>query len=670
MKNRFIQIREGSNEGQKLFIWDGCEIGRALECDIVIPDRRASRKHARFEYRSDGTWLIDLESANNTYVNGLSVSEKRLEPGDMIRIAGFLYIYSEEHDEAEQTGEISDSRVMMVNDEFSSTRFKESRSLSEVNNIEGLVKLAKEDPSFDRIVTILRNLFEVSKKLNTIYDLGKLLDALLDDIFRILPNAERGFVMFPTKGGEWVERVVKSRVDDGDIRASRTLIERAVERREAILTTNALEDDELKNGKSIIMEGIRSAMCVPLIRSAGGEEEILGVLYLDSRNIEHPFGRIDLDILSAVADQAAVAVKNAQLIEEVKRNTELRTSMQRYLSPDVVEQLINKDVDLSLGGSMREGCVLFADITAFTTLSERHEPKRLVKMLNQYFNRMISLIFDNWGTVDKFGGDSILAVWGAPKAVEEPEFHAVKTSVEMQNSLFGLNRDEGWDDFLTMGIGLSAGTFLAGNVGSAERMEYTVIGQTVNLAQRLESIAPSDAVLVSDATFSNIGRKTCTVTFEPVELKGLTGKISIHSVRGYLEDEDQLRVVLSVPGLLLGPNSNPIRCRIVGLFADAYGRTFINVLHERSLKTGRSFMLKPTMPELPSLGTIACTTGEFDESVHLAGGKFEGTTMKLETRNCDDRTLRFLSCETRLKTSVDLSTLKENEKTKMQDRIM
>ncbi len=666
MKKRYFEVREGAGTGRKLPLKEGFVVGRALENDFVVSDRRASRRHAIIEERGDKLYIVDLKSANRTYVNGVPISEQVLENGDMVRIAGNLFIYTEEEIKESLAPSMTESRVFILPDQADKTMFQEARSLDE-NSLKNLSSHAK-DPQSDRIISILTSLFEVSKKLSTIFDIDTLLEEFMTAIFKSLPNADRGFIMMPDpKSGRMTERVIRLRKGDvANISASRTVIDRAVIRKEAILSRNVADDEQLKHGQSIVTEGIQSVLCVPMIRSAEGKDEILGLIYLDSFSLVKPFDNIDLSILSTIAGQAAVAIKNAQLIKEIEVSTELRTSLQRYLSPDVVEQVIEKKLDIGLGGEIKEGTVLFADITDFTPMSERLDAATLVKMLNKYFTRMVEIVFSNAGTVDKFGGDSILSVWGAPKETPEAPFLAVKTALEMQNALFDLNTKENWSEFITIGIGLCSGKFLAGNIGSERRMEYTVIGHTVNLAQRVESLAASDAIMVNQETLTGIHRPAASVAFSPISVKGVSAALSVFSIVGYLDTPKPYRTVLSMPVTIVSESRRRMKGRMVGYFRDDFNRSFVSVMSDMSFEPDKHFAILPKLVETRDLRPIYVSLAEYDSALHMIGGHYKGRLLRIDTEKSDSTTLKFIACETQLTSPFDLSKLKEDEKRKVQ----
>ena len=193
-------------------------------------------------------------------------------------------------------------------------------------------------------------------------------------------------------------------------------------------------------------------------------------------------------MLASLAGQLAVFVKNARLVSQIQRETELRTNLGRYLSPSVVAEIARGSLVTSLGGETREGTVLFSDIVGFTRVCRNLSAAEVVSLLNRFFQDLVDAVFRFEGTVDKFGGDAMLCVWGAPVPMKDHAAPAAAAALEMQNRLYGFNlglEATGSPVKIRMGIGLNSGSFIAGNVGSDQRLEYTVIGDAVNLAQRV-----------------------------------------------------------------------------------------------------------------------------------------------------------------------------------------
>jgi adenylate cyclase len=206
----------------------------------------------------------------------------------------------------------------------------------------------------------------------------------------------------------------------------------------------------------------------------------------------------------------------------------------RYVSRDVYKQLLENPQLAALGGTRRDMTVLFSDIRGFTSVTERGVPDELVAQLNEYFSRMVEVVFRHHGTVDKFVGDMVMALFGAPVDDRQHAEHAVAAAVEMVRQLSELNRKwaaEGRPS-LDIGIGVSSGDMIAGNIGSSSIMSYTVIGDNVNLGARLESLNKEygTRIIISAATLKQLSSAYTTRPLGEVIVKGKTRAVEIFEV--------------------------------------------------------------------------------------------------------------------------------------------
>jgi adenylate cyclase len=225
-----------------------------------------------------------------------------------------------------------------------------------------------------------------------------------------------------------------------------------------------------------------------------------------------------------------------QYFFEGRESRKMKKLFGQYVSRDVYEQLVANPELARLGGQRREMTVLFSDIRGFTTVSEHGRPEEIVQMLNQYFTRMVELVFRHHGTVDKFVGDMVMALYGAPLDDPRHADHAVETALDMIDGLRTLNDawQAGGRPPLDIGIGINSGPMIAGNIGSDQIMSYTVIGDAVNLGSRLESLNKQygTRIIISDGTRA---RLTGQYVFKPlgdVVVKGRTEPVAIFEVVG------------------------------------------------------------------------------------------------------------------------------------------
>lgn len=244
----------------------------------------------------------------------------------------------------------------------------------------------------------------------------------------------------------------------------------------------------------------------------------------------------------ALRETHVIAEKLAQKQEELravnaqleKAKDLLKQSFQRYVSAQIVEEILEAAEPVNLKGERKTVTILLSDIRGFTTLAEQLQPEALVQFLNSYFSAMIDIIFEYEGTLDKFMGDAILALFGAPVSHGDDALRAVKTAIAMQRKLRELNETWGMDGKpnIKIGIGISTGEVVVGNIGSEKRMEYTVIGQDVNYAQRIEALTkelPAD-ILISESTYYRIKSRVTATEYEPIVIKGKREPIKVYGV--------------------------------------------------------------------------------------------------------------------------------------------
>jgi adenylate cyclase len=225
---------------------------------------------------------------------------------------------------------------------------------------------------------------------------------------------------------------------------------------------------------------------------------------------------------------------NYVTVDREKR--QIRTAFQHYLTQSVMEEMLKHPEKLKLGGDKRDLTVLFSDIRGFTTISERLPPEELVRTLNEYLTPMTDLVFKHQGTLDKYMGDAIMAIWGAPLPQEDHAFKACQAAVEMLSRLAELRqrwREQGRPD-ITVGIGINSGPMSVGNMGSDMRFDYTVMGDNVNLGSRLEGAnkAYGTQIIISEFTFARVRGKVVARELGSVRVKGRKKPVGIHELRG------------------------------------------------------------------------------------------------------------------------------------------
>jgi PAS domain S-box-containing protein len=494
----------------------------------------------------------------------------------------------------------------------------------------------------------LTALYNVSQIVNSTLDLSEVLNLTIDLIIQVT-GAERGFLMLiDEKSGELTFRVARNMdretIAGSSFEISRSIVNKVAQEGDPILTTNAQSDPRFSAQASVVSYSLRSILCVPL-RVKG---KITGVIYADNRIKTGLFSEGDRRLLTAIADQAAVAIENARLFEDVKSSLEEITNMKnlmdnifasiasgvittnihdkitllnhaaegilgvladhslgrtyhevlpvldrallsrliedvkrrrrryvgyevdmelpergtvnlsmnlstlrdsqdatlgvaivvddltekkrfereramikRYLPSQLVDNLPDDLSELKLRGERQQITTLFADIRGFSTYSERSDPEKVVEVINQYFAFALAAVDQREGIVDKFLGDAVMAHFNTPlRPVTEHAWRAVLAAWDFKGTIEEYLRGVPEEDRLDVGIGINTGEPVVGNVGAEDRMEYTAIGDAVNLAKRLQESARGGQILLSNSTYELVKDQVEVKVLEPIQVKG------------------------------------------------------------------------------------------------------------------------------------------------------
>jgi adenylate cyclase len=383
--------------------------------------------------------------------------------------------------------------------------------------------LTPADKSRQKLATLL----EVSKGLGKAADIDSLLDKIVRYAYLIL-EVDRVAILL-LDGDELVPKISRDkRGVDTERAIPQSIARTALNDKVAILSDNAGEDTRF-GGQSILMQQIRSAICCPLV---GSEDNALGVLYIDSAGTGHRFSDEDFEFCIAFAGIAAVAIENGQFAQRIQRDLVTRSNFERFFTPQLAKQIAESQESIRLGGDKRAVAVLFSDIRGFTALSETMRPEDTASLLTEYFTQMVDCVFRHDGTLDKFIGDAVMAQWGAPIGGPDDADKAMAAAVEMMHALEKLNaswRAAGRPE-VQIGIGLNFGEAFAGNIGSERRLEYTIIGDTVNTAKRVCSAALGGQVLITEEFRQALHSSPEVVQCEPMDLKNKSQPVTVYRV--------------------------------------------------------------------------------------------------------------------------------------------
>ncbi|HEY6081323.1 MAG TPA: adenylate/guanylate cyclase domain-containing protein, partial [Polyangiaceae bacterium] len=333
----------------------------------------------------------------------------------------------------------------------------------------------------------LRLSHELSREIALERDLPSLLNKILLTIFKFV-RADRGVIFLKANDGQLVPGASQRR--DGTnqpIPVSSTIMNHVIRERATVLTHDAAMDFAASKGKSMILNRISSAIVAPLLHN----DEILGVLWLDSETLAQ-FQPKDMEIVTAIATQAAMFIEINILGRKIEQEIVNRERFSRLLSPNVAQRVMSGELEVKKGGQLVEECTVFnSDIRGFTRMSDGAHPAGIVEMLNDYFELMVEVLFKHEGTLDKFMGDGIMALWGAPVVHPDDAVRSVECALEQMEVLgkFNRTRMEEGHPALAMGIGIHTGPLVAGYIGSSKALSYTVIGDTANTSARLCGVA-------------------------------------------------------------------------------------------------------------------------------------------------------------------------------------
>lgn len=493
-----------------------CTIGRAPDNTVVLDDPRASRYHAHITQADNGTFtIIDgavinnqlRRSANKVFINGEPRFEQQLKNGDRVTI-GASTLRFEQPVEERTTDVRYDDKPLGHTQLLISANDVMSTVLRSKEEIPVAAQRDKVLEALQRKANILTALYEMSKTLGSVFDLNAIFEKATDIIFRSTP-ADRVVALLAEVGNNNGEDAnltpIAVRARDNKLEAharklsiGRTITRKVMRDRVALLSQDAASDEQFAGVDSIVSQGVRSTICAPLM----AESRVHGALYADRLDPFAAFKPDDLELISAVAAQTAIAVENARAHERLAREEVARANYSRFLPEYVVKQMLENPESFKLGGVSQTITILFADIRGFTRISEHAPPEKIVSLLNRYFSAMTDIIFAHGGTLDKYLGDGLMALFGAPTATPDDASNALNAAVAMQRRMLGINRelrDEGFPE-IGVGMGLHTGEVVVGYIGSERRSEYTAIGDTVNTSSRLESNAQGGEILISDAT--------------------------------------------------------------------------------------------------------------------------------------------------------------------------
>jgi adenylate cyclase len=533
--------QDGDTPQSYMFSSGEVVIGRSPDCQVVLKDFGISRNHAKILVDEDGVRIMDLKSKNGTQVNGVPIVEARLKDNDRILLGKFQLTFSKtldakiEVDEEKPLSEEAGTIIRSVGELSKLLQTAEPPAKPEPGKPADPAAAKKDVQEIEKANRILKVLTRVAETLIAVRPVEEVLQQVMDIVFDQMP-ADRGFLMLYEEGTDkLVPMTVKHRnagkEDSSKISVSKTIVDRVTKDRVSILTSDAMIDPRFGAGDSIRFHGIRSAMCAPV----WNKEDVIGIIHVDSPMLANCFNLNDLDLLTALANYAAVAVERARLNQKIVAEEKKRERLGRFLSPQVTNRILATSESQGFGlgvPEVKEVSVLFADIVGFTTMSETMSPAAVGLLLNDYLSRMTDTVFKFDGTLDKYIGDAIMAVFGAPLDMSDHAERAVRCALEMRERLEEFNADrKEQGPTLNIRIGINSGNAVAGEIGSINKKEYTVLGDTVNTASRLESsVAKPGMIVIGENTYEAVKDLFEVKSLGKATLKGKQKEVAVFAV--------------------------------------------------------------------------------------------------------------------------------------------
>ncbi len=383
--------------------------------------------------------------------------------------------------------------------------------------------------AFNVDAVALQLVFQVTEALQTATSMDAFLTEMVEKLYQAA-RAKAVVVLLPNEAGDdLAPRIVKNRRSDESVQISRTIIDQAIQSRMAMATEDAAADARFASGESVLRFDLKAVLCVPLTRG----NDVIGAVYL-TRDL--PFSNTERDLVAALAHLIAMGLERSKLREQIAREEQQRRTLERFHAPDVVRRLMMQDEQNRGHGlflETMEATILFCDLSGFTRFCESNDPEAVGRLLNLYLGTMTEIVFSYGGTVDKYIGDAIMCIFGAPFAAHDDALRAVRCAVEMR-STFREMMDRGdageLGKAMRVHMGVNTGPVVAGTVGSSLRMEYTALGDTVNIAARLEGVAQAGEIIIGESTAGLVKEHVPLEHRGQVNLKGRDRPVVIYQV--------------------------------------------------------------------------------------------------------------------------------------------
>ncbi|HEX9596991.1 MAG TPA: adenylate/guanylate cyclase domain-containing protein [Anaerolineales bacterium] len=465
-------------------------LGRRQGNDVVIADEAASRDHAQIhlDAKSNAVTIRDLGSRNGTFINRRRLTENfnfKLHPNDVVRIGTYeiLVVVQAEADA----------------EEAAASAFRPFTR-----------ELVLE--SFDNHAVLL---YEVIQQLNNILDV----DVALKEVARLLQltlGADKCQVILAEDFGRLQE-----------LGFPRTIAQTAINRRTTVLLPSKDPESRQMLSDSARMLRVNTALCVPVVRS----DQTIALIYMFKTHADtRQFTQGDMQLAVAVGHLAALTIERVNLMERVREENRVRQLLQRFVAPGEAEFLLRNYLKTgSLPTLSEQNCtILFADIAGSNGMAERLGAKRFGELLERYYQDVTDIIFQHGGLLDKYLGDGVMAIFGMADTQKQPAGRAVAAGLDIARMMAAPSRNG--DTRVDVGIGVNTGPVMAGYVSTKERVELTVLGDTVNVASGLQALARPNRVLIGPETYAEVKNAFAVESVGERNIKDRSQPIEVYEV--------------------------------------------------------------------------------------------------------------------------------------------
>ena len=539
---------------------DVVTFGRRGENTVVLTDGLVSGLHAQIVKGDEGLALEDLDSRNGTFVNDVRITRKLLEDGDRIKIGSIDFVYNNKgphHKQPLRQDDYMQSLILgrselenqapilpsLVIDDLGSTQqgspdmsfvaappFEASQGLdSKFGGRTGDTTLDGVNKSKEHFAEIkLRLVQEVSEQLVRIFDPQELLDKIMSIVVE-QTGADRGMLCLLDEDRKPVPIAAFGITPGEEVRFSRSVVNQLITKRTGVL----IKPEERSMYQSLVGSDFQSTICAPLWTG----DSIVGILSLDS--LVSGFTQETLELLMAVAHPVAVGLERNRLSHQMDTERQLRDYMTKYIDHHILEQISQGQLEGNdpLMPHETELTILFSDIISFTKISESMSALELSEFMSRYLTSMTDAVFAHGGTIDKYIGDAVMALFGAPVASEDSAAAAIRAALEMKERIKEFKEPGGKKQSLRVRVGINTGTAVVGNLGSKRRSEYTALGDSVNVASRLETLARPNEICVDEDTYSKTKDEFVFEQIGAIDVKNRVEPVSVYKVIGLRGDK-------------------------------------------------------------------------------------------------------------------------------------